>query len=66
MMGRGILTGTTRTIVDDDLLAEQFAHLGHNQARDQIDAATRRERHDDAQRLRRKIISLRCGSAGKR
>ena len=49
-------------IVDDDLLAEQFAHLRCDQPRDQIDAAAGREGHDDTQRLGRKSIGL-CRSA---
>ena len=53
-------------VVDDDRLAERFAELVGKDARDDVGAAARRERHDHGDRARGAGLCLRRGAAEKR
>ncbi|MCY1375134.1 hypothetical protein D9M69_625240 [compost metagenome] len=50
-----------RAVVDHHRLAPVLAHLHGDQPRRRIGGAARRERHDDADRLVRKVARLRGG-----
>ena len=50
-------------IIDHDRLAEPLAERIGNQPRDRIDGATRRERHDQADRMRRVVVGKSAAGA---
>jgi hypothetical protein len=58
-LGDADLAGRTRLVLDHHRLAEALGEMRTDGARDQVDAAARRERHHDADRPARKTLRQR-------
>jgi hypothetical protein len=59
-------TRRARPALDDHLLRPFLGELGTDQPRQDVGSATRRERHDDADRLHREILGVGAGAESNR